>query len=236
MAGNHPIRAAGARGWSLTLWALAILFTNPGIAGTPGTYRFDDEPLLLAHAMAFAPWADLMHRFGAERPTTLACLEDRKNCPYYLKGYRLIVRRAQSVGDFGKLHLVNRFINKRRWVSDDFRTDETSDDIWLTPIRFLRDGGDCEDFAIAKYFMLRDLGFATDDLRIVISSDHETREPHAVVAVRIGDKVLLMETDDTVRRAREHHKYTFLYSVNEKYFWDHVGVVNEATPAATAYK
>ncbi len=216
--------------------ALAILFTNPGIAGAPGIYRFDDEPLLLAHAMAFAPWATLMDRFGAERPITLACLEDRKSCPHYLKGYRLIVQRARSVGDFGKLHLVNRFINKRRWVSDDFRTDEMSNDIWLTPIRFLRDGGDCEDFAVAKYFMLRDLGFEPDNLRIVISSDHKTREPHAVVAVRIGDKVLLMETDDTVRRAREHHKYRFLYSVNENYFWDHAGVVSEATPAAIAHQ
>lgn len=234
MAGDHQTRSA--RGWSLMIPALAILLGNSGIADAPGIYRFDDEPLLLAYADAFAPWADLMDRIGAERPAVLSCLEDQKSCPYYLKGYRHIVRRAQSVGDFGKLHLVNRFINKRRWVSDDFRTDEMSNDIWLTPIRFLRDGGDCEDFAVAKYFMLRDLGFEPDNLRIVISSDHKTREPHAVVAVRIGDKVLLMETDDTVRRAREHHKYRFLYSVNENYFWDHAGVVSEATPAAIAHQ
>ena len=40
-------------------------------------------------------------------------------------------------------------------------------DYWATPVESLRKGeADCEDYAIAKYFTLRQLGVADDKLRI----------------------------------------------------------------------
>ncbi len=222
-------------GHKLSVLALLVIILNTAAAGTaPGVYRFATEPVLKTDSLAFAPWSDLMLRVEAEQALVAACLDDRKACPYYLKGYQHIVRRAQKVGQYGKLSLVNRFVNKRRWVSDDYRTKDESDDIWLSPVKFLRDGGDCEDFAVAKYFMLKDLGFDAEDLRIVVSSDHPAREPHAVLAVRLDDKVVLMETDDSIKRAREHHKYKFLYAVNEHHFWDHAGLVTGFVPESGA--
>ena len=40
-------------------------------------------------------------------------------------------------------------------------------DYWATPIETLAsNGGDCEDFSIAKYFTLRELGVAEQCLRL----------------------------------------------------------------------
>ena len=44
-------------------------------------------------------------------------------------------------------------------------------DYWETPAEFFQKSGDCEDFAIAKYFALRDLGFPASQMRIVVLKD-----------------------------------------------------------------
>ena len=69
--------------------------------------------------------------------------------------------------------------------------------------------------------MLRDLGFVADDLRVVISWDRKMRAYHAVVAVNMDGRALLMETDDTIRRPREHREYRFVFAINEIGMWDH---------------
>src|SRR5262249_15718653 len=42
-------------------------------------------------------------------------------------------------------------------------------DYWATPDEFLSKGGDCEDYAIAKYFALRAAGWSPADLRVMLS-------------------------------------------------------------------
>ena len=49
---------------------------------------------------------------------------------------------------------------------------------------FLTKGGDCEDYASAKYFMLRGLGFPAEDMRIVITYERKLRGYHAVLAIQ----------------------------------------------------
>jgi predicted transglutaminase-like cysteine proteinase len=53
---------------------------------------------------------------------------------------------------------TNRFLNDWRYKPDDQNYGQR--DYWATPLEFLRRSGDCEDYAIAKYVTLRELGFA----------------------------------------------------------------------------
>ena len=56
-----------------------------------------------------------------------------------------------------KLEEINNFFNKVPYV-DDIRI-WGQKDYWATPLEFLgKDKGDCEDYVIAKYFSLRNLG------------------------------------------------------------------------------
>jgi len=73
--------------------------------------------------------------------------------------------RAAQLDEAGKLVLVNAFFNRLPNVDDIQQWGEN--DYWATPVELLAsNGGDCEDFAIAKYFTLRDLGVSPERLRI----------------------------------------------------------------------
>lgn len=64
-----------------------------------------------------------------------------------------------------KLRLVNDFFNRVPFVSD--AEHWGLPDYWATPTEMLAsNGGDCEDFAIAKYFTLLSLGVDIAKLRI----------------------------------------------------------------------
>ena len=56
-----------------------------------------------------------------------------------------------------QLYAINRFFNRLKFVDDIEHW--RKEDYWATPLEFLStNAGDCEDFTIAKYFSLRELG------------------------------------------------------------------------------
>lgn len=73
----------------------------------------------------------------------------------------------QSAADLEKLRRVNEFFNRRVQFGDDQQIWGKSD-YWATPMETLAKGaGDCEDFAIAKYFSLLSLGIPVQQLRLI---------------------------------------------------------------------
>ena len=80
-----------------------------------------------------------------------------------------------------KLKQVNQFFNARMAFRDDIVVWKQQD-YWATPIEFLRKGaGDCEDFALAKYFTLREMGVPANQLRITYVKALELNQAHMVV-------------------------------------------------------
>lgn len=90
-------------------------------------------------------------------------------------------------------------------------------------MQFLRHSGDCEDYAIAKYVTLRQLGFAADQLRLVVLRDTVRDLTHAVLAVYHEDEVYILDNLSrlVVRQAEVPH-YVPYYSINETTRWAHV--------------
>ena len=83
--------------------------------------------------------------------------------------------------------------------------------------------GDCEDYAIAKFFALRHLGFDNDSMRVVILWDQIRNIGHAVLAVYDGPQILILDNLNRmiVSHARYRH-YIPQYSMNETTRWAHV--------------
>lgn len=82
-----------------------------------------------------------------------------------LAQWRDLVGRLAGSGEEAKLEQVNRFFNRLPNVEDQALWGQR--DYWATPFELLvRNGGDCEDFAIAKYFSLKAAGLPADKLRI----------------------------------------------------------------------
>lgn len=74
---------------------------------------------------------------------------------------------ARSVNEMEKLAKINEFFNRSVEFEDD-RVTWNQSDYWATPLETIGRGqGDCEDFAIAKYYSLRYAGIPTSKLRLV---------------------------------------------------------------------
>jgi predicted transglutaminase-like cysteine proteinase len=79
------------------------------------------------------------------------------------------------------LKTVNVFFNQFQFI-DDIKL-WGKNDYWATPIEFIgANGGDCEDFSIAKYFSLLDMGIDEKKLRISYVKAVSLNQYHMVLA------------------------------------------------------
>lgn len=81
--------------------------------------------------------------------------------------WRTLIGNASSLQDNEKLKRVNDFFNRNMRFGEDIDIWNQAD-YWATPMESIGQGaGDCEDFAIAKYFTLREAGVAPVKLRLI---------------------------------------------------------------------
>lgn len=117
-----------------------------------------------------------------------------------------------------QLEAVNRYANRKHYVLD--LDNYGLEDYWAVAREFLYNNGDCEDFAITKFFSLRWLGYAMDDLRIVVLQDTNLRVPHAVLAVAGQDDVMILDNQiQEVVSQRDIVHYAPVYAINENHWW-----------------
>ena len=77
------------------------------------------------------------------------------------------IERSGTQAELQKLKDINDFFNRRLAFRDDVQT-WGMPDYWASPLETLeRRAGDCEDYAIAKYFALAGAGVPTARLRMV---------------------------------------------------------------------
>ncbi|MCK9389810.1 MAG: transglutaminase-like cysteine peptidase [Sulfuritalea sp.] len=96
----------------------------------------------------------LKARFG---PTRIALLRD----------WHEMLEGSKPLTENAKLKKVNDFINRHIAFEDDMSIWNQSD-YWATPLETIGQGrGDCEDFAIFKYYSLRNAGVSLTKLRLI---------------------------------------------------------------------
>jgi len=79
-----------------------------------------------------------------------------------------------------KLQKVNAFFNQMQFTTDKLLWGK--DDYWATRLEFLEKGaGDCEDFVIAKYFTLKQLGVPTNKLFFTYVKAIKLKQAHMVL-------------------------------------------------------
>jgi predicted transglutaminase-like cysteine proteinase len=84
----------------------------------------------------------------------------------------------------GLLDRVNAAVNQVPYVSD--ASIGRPVNYWATPSEFLASGGDCKDYALAKYTALRALGIPAGAMRILVLPEHAV----LVVNTKDGPTVL----------------------------------------------
>jgi predicted transglutaminase-like cysteine proteinase len=145
---------------SRVFWLFVAFFSAAAIAGAVIGEKFHINRELLKQAEI---------RYGKDASTRLLEWEE-------------MIRTDKSKSDREKIEKVNRFFNSRiRFVNDiDLWGVQ---DYWATPFEFLcRNAGDCEDFAIAKYFTLKAIGMPEEKLNIMYVKAVQYGIAHMVLA------------------------------------------------------
>lgn len=135
--------------------------------------------------------------------------------------WRQLVAELQNDDLDEKLYEINRFFNRFDFVDDLVHWRQK--DYWATPIEFISTGaGDCEDYTIAKYFSLIELGVPEQQLRLMYVTALELRQPHMVLAYYETPTSIPLVLDNINRRilpANKRRDLSPIYSFNGNGLW-----------------
>lgn len=216
-----------------TLSLIAGLSTAAG----SNAYRFDNTGDYLAAASEFASWSSTLERHQEQQLSLYACPAQPKSCRGRLRSFHRVLEKSKPLEREEQIELVQFYINRTRYDDDHPQRifDHNGKKVgvqrnhWSTLYDFLIKGGDCEDYAAAKYFMLRELGFAPSDMRVVVTYERRLRGYHAVLAVQQPNgAVWLLDSDNRIRK-KSHRGYRYIYAMNEDSVWDHRADFGEET-------
>lgn len=201
---SNPVRLAAA---------FSPAAVKPLAAPAPNAL-FGSTEIKSTNISAFTKWTSVMKRFEDQMKTSAASaprVQMWKNSLNQLKGKSA---REQIEG-------VNNYINSVRYVED--KDNYGKSDQWATPTEFLAKGGDCEDFAIAKFASLRALGFTSDQMRIAIVQDKIKRIAHAILIVYTDDggTLVLDNQNKQVADASAVTRYKPVFSISSSNWWLH---------------
>ncbi|MBT5074029.1 MAG: hypothetical protein HOJ34_00550 [Kordiimonadaceae bacterium] len=134
--------------------------------------------------------------------------------------WRDIIISLKNKSTETKLSTINRHLNQTAYITDLVNWQQK--DYWATLKQFFNKDGDCEDYAIAKYYSLKELGIPADQMRIVIVEDTNLNVAHAVLAVYLEDQIWILDNQisNIIAQDKIVH-YTPLYSINENAWWLH---------------
>ncbi len=99
------------------------------------------------------------------------------------------VRFLRSCNGFEGVDLIRRIncnVNRIPYRSE-------REDIWKTPREFANTGGDCEDFAIAKFVALTEFGFNQPTTGILVLKQTTDRPAHTLAVCAIGGKAFFLD-------------------------------------------
>jgi predicted transglutaminase-like cysteine proteinase len=137
-----------------------------------------------------------------------------------------------------KLRMSNDFFNRRIAFQED-KVVWGRDDYWASPVELLEKGrGDCEDYAIAKYFTLLAMGVPVAKLRLVYSQARlaESLQAHLVLAYyesSANDAPLILDNlVQEIRPASRRPDLMPVFSFNSEGLWQGVGSQSAGNSAA----
>lgn len=138
-------------------------------------------------------WIGVKKKLPREARLLEQCRSDAGVCTPAAKRFLAVIDKASARAGWTRIAEINRAINLSIKATAD-TTQYGVRDRWASPLMSFASGaGDCEDYAIAKYVALREMGASEADLRLVIVHDRVANEDHAVTAVRHEGHWLILD-------------------------------------------
>lgn len=194
-----------------------------GRAAREGDALFGSIELKSGSLKGLPQWTRVLRSVESERVAFDRCTADATACTTpLLRNWRNIITSAAKLKRADRVKAVNDFFN--RWPYKLDRELYGMSEYWATPKEFMTRSGDCEDYSIAKYFALRKLGFAKEELRVVILMDEIRGIGHSVLAIYVENDILILDSLSNLILSHTRYKqYIPQYSMNETTRWAHIG-------------
>lgn len=215
---NHRLRAA----------SLAIVFLLCGhnakaedeLPGPVAVSYFITNEKRSDNLKPFPKWGNMRGRYGEQMKMPDDDCDKQQYFPCSVKEWRQLVSTLHGKTEAEQLKEVNEWGNAHPYIVDQMNWG--MEDFWETPYEFMAVNGDCEDYAIAKYYSLKQLGYDDEQLRIVIVQDLNLGGIiHAILAVTGKDKeVFILDNQiPQVMPALKIYHYRPIYAINETAWW-----------------
>ncbi|MES2604984.1 MAG: transglutaminase-like cysteine peptidase [Pseudomonadota bacterium] len=188
---------------------------------------------MLFVACLFALWSPLPEALGFDFDRLRAALLERFDTTRLplLDRWQQTLTIASTLPEAEKLIYINDFFNNNFYFYDDVKVWQQND-YWATPMELIGRGeGDCEDMAIAKYYSLKEVGVATEKLRMVYvkAAVHADAGPttlaHMVLAyypTPNAEPLVLDNLDVQIKSASQRGDLQPIFSFNSDAVWSGV--------------
>ena len=138
-----------------------------------------------------------------------------------LKAWQQLMVEIADQSEDEKLFRVNRFFNQLQFVDDIIHWKKS--DYWASPVEFLiSNGGDCEDFSIAKYYTLRQVGVPIEKLSIAYVKALRLNQAHMVLTYYPSPSATPLILDNLIpeiKPASRRPDLAHVYSFNGDNLW-----------------
>lgn len=136
--------------------------------------------------------------------------------------WQALMERGKNDAEIDKLQQVNQFFNNNIQFTEDIVL-WLKNDYWATPGELLTKGaGDCEDFSIAKYFTLIEMGMQENRLRITYVKALELNQAHMVLTYFQSPQSIPLVLDNLepdIKPATDRKDLQPVYSFNASNLW-----------------
>ncbi len=197
----------------MVLGLMAILVAMPFLAAGAATPS-REEPV---------DYLPQWNNFATRQSRSLAVLDQCRQNPEQCRSqdvrrWAALVDSLEEQNRLRQIITVNKWFNRLPYKHDEYAHGPL--DHWADMVEFLERRGDCEDYALSKYYTLRTLGFSPEQLRIVVVYDSVNYLNHAVVMVHInGTRYLLDINADDTSPSSLYSRYKPIYAFNEHKAW-----------------
>lgn len=202
--------------------AARATWNDPLIVPRPTAY--DSTTVFHADTSAFPQWTDVMRRAAEELRRPPLCAGSATCVP---AEWRTLADEIAGKPLMTQLAIVNRTLNALPYVTAWQNWRRVM--YWETPFEFLARGGQCEDYAIAKYLALHAAGIGDDVIRVLIVHDSDLGVDHAVLMANVdGTPYLLDNLNPNIVPAADAPQYQPYYGINLSGYWTYLAGRNLA--------
>jgi len=161
-------------------------------------------------------------RFGDRDPTPLPTTQLSDRVDWSLADTPDEIAAVADAPPLDQLRAVNDYVTRTCAYVEDVI------DHWKSPTEFFQaKAGDCEDHCVGKYALLRNIGWAANDLGVFVGRDIDGAG-HALLGARVGPLVdgdiqILDNRTPIIRPSAQAPWFTPFFGVNEDTSWFYLG-------------